>query len=539
MILAAVFAALTCSAAFPQEPLLTVAEKSEFRSTSTHRDVMDFISVLLKKSKLIKKETIAFSTEGREIPLLIIADPMPGSPADLKNDQRIVVYIQANIHAGEVEGKEAALMFARDILKEKKPALLRNAVILICPIFNADGNDQISTTNRTNQNGPENGVGVRHNGMFLDLNRDGMKAESPEVKGVLANVFNRWDPDVFMDCHTTNGSYHVEPVTFTWMVNPNGNRQLISYMRDRMCPAISSILSDKYKVENCFYGEFISMTEPEKGWVFDASEPRYMTNYAGLRNRLSILNENYVYADFKSRVLGNYWLLYSLLDYASANRQEILSLLAETDRSTVARGENPSVTDSLAIEYKVMPASEKAKIRTYEADIVTDANGRRSYKRSDRQKDVIVPYLVDYYASKNVKFPFAYILTVKDPEVITLLRNHGISIEKLSTSVSISAERFDISEIKASARLNQGHYTNTVKGAWKHVTADFPAGTLVIRTSQKLANVAAYLLEPQTNDGFLYWNFFDRYLAPQWGMGYNPYPVYKINEKSDLRTEVF
>ena len=104
------------------------------------------------------------------------------------------------------------------------------------------------------------GVGVRYNGQFLDLNRDAIKAESPEVRGLLTNVFNRWDPYVFMDCHTTNGSYHVEPVTFTWMVNPNGDNSLISYLRDKMMPEISETLADRYNVENCFYGEFYDMT---------------------------------------------------------------------------------------------------------------------------------------------------------------------------------------------------------------------------------------------------------------------------------------
>ncbi len=164
---------------------------------------------------------------------------MPESPDNLVNDKRIVIYVQANIHAGEVEGKEASLMFARDLLKDKNPEILKNVVLLICPIFNADGNEKISTPNRTNQNGPVNGVGVRYNGQFLDLNRDAMKAESPEVRGVISNVFNRWDPAVFMDCHTTNGSYHVEPVTFTWMVNPNGDNSLITYMRDKMIPEMS------------------------------------------------------------------------------------------------------------------------------------------------------------------------------------------------------------------------------------------------------------------------------------------------------------
>ena len=487
-----------------QVKLLTVAENSEFKSTSNYNDVMTFIEQLKKSSKLIRVESIATSVEGRDVPLLIIGNPLPKSPEQLKNDSRIVIYVQANIHAGEVEGKEAVLMFARDLLEAKNSDLLKNVLFLLCPNFNPDGNEQISPSNRTYQNGPVNGVGVRHNGQMLDLNRDGMKAESSEVRGLISNVFSKWDPAVFMDCHTTNGSYHVEPVTFTWMVNPNGDNSLIRYMRDKMVPEMSGTLLKKFKVENCYYGEFNDMMKPENGWFYDASDPRYISNYFGLRNRLGILNENYVYADYESRVRGCYWLIHSLADYVSAHKTEIKTMLADVDKKTIQRGLNPAVTDSFAIEYKVRAAPEKVTIKTYEAELITDSNERRRYQRSDRQKTVTVPYFIDFYGSKNVRFPFAYLLKVRDQEIITLLRTHGILVEELSQESKIDAERFEISELKGATRLNQGHYTNTIKGRFVKESISFPAGTIVIRTAQPLANLAAYLLEPQSNDGLTY-----------------------------------
>jgi len=417
---------------------------------------------------------------------------------------------------------------------QKNPALLKNTVILICPLFNPDGNEKISTLNRTNQNGPVNGVGVRYNGQCLDLNRDGMKAESPEVRGLLKNVFNRWDPSVFMDCHTTDGSYHVEPVTFTWMVNPAGDTSLINYMKTSMVPEISHTLSTKYNVENCYYGEFFDLMNPEKGWLFDAAEPRYIVNMFGLRNRLGILNENYVYADYKSRVLGCYSLIHSLLDYTDTHGAEIKNMLREVDRKTIARGENPGVADSFPVEYKVKPLPEKVRIRTYEADMVTLPNGRKTYRRSNRQRDVTVPYFIDYYSVKNVKLPYAYILTTKDPDIIGVLKTHGVEIEMLAGESKLNVEHFDISDIKNTARANQGHHINTVSGSYVQDTVDFPAGTLVIRTAQPLANIVAYLLEPQTDDGLTSWNYFDRCLIPQWGRGYNPLPVYRLMKKTDL-----
>ena len=527
---------LTAVNLFGQVKFQTMAEKSDYKSTSDYKDVMFFINHLKNSSHYIRSEYIAMSTEGREIPLLIIGNPLPKSPRDLAGDKRIVVYIQADIHAGEVEGKEATLMYVRDLLEEKNSEILKNVILLVCPLFNPDGNEKISPLNRTYQNGPINGVGVRYNGQFLDLNRDAMKAESPEVRGVLTNVFNKWDPAIFMDCHTTDGSYHVEPTTFTWMVNPDGDNSLISYMHEKMMPELSKTLAGKYKVENCFYGEFFDMMDPDKGWVLDASEPRYMSNYYGIRNRLGILNENYVYADFKSRVLGCYYLIHSLLDYSSVHKTEIKDMLNEVDKKTITRGTDPAVTDSFAIDYKVRPLTQKVTIRTYEAELANDVNGRVTYKKSDRQKDVTVPYYIDYFPTRKVRFPFAYILTTNDPEIIGNLKTHGIKLEKLSEDTRIVVQRFEISDLKGATRLNQGHYTNTINGSYLSGPKDFPAGTIVVRTAQPLANLAAYLLEPESNDGLVLWNFFDRYLVPQWGMGYNPYPVYKVLNNTDIKS---
>lgn len=523
-----------------QQKLLTVAESSDYTSTSRYDDVILFIENLRRSSPFIRTESVATTAEGRDVPLIIVGKPLPSSPEEMKNDKRIVIYFQANIHAGEVEGKEAALMFARDLLTDKQySGLLENVLFLICPVLNPDGNEKISINNRTHQNGPVNGVGVRYNGQNLDLNRDGMKAESPEIRGLLANVFNRWDPSVFVDCHTTNGSFHVEPVTFTWMVNPNGDRTLINYMRDEMMPAVSKTLHDEHNVENCFYGEFVDMLEPEKGWILDASEPRYITNYFGIRNRLGILNENYVYADYKSRVLGCYFLLQTIARYSANHNSEIAEMLKEADQRTVARGTDPGVSDSFAISYVVRPAPSKVTIRTYEAELIGVNDGWPDYRKTDRQKDVTVPYLIDYYPLKSVKFPFAYILTIPDKDIIQLLNAHGVMLEKLSEPALLEVQRFRITGLKGSERLNQGHYNNTISGDYVEEKVEFPAGSVMIRTAQPLANVAASLLEPQSGDGLATWNYFDKYLVPQWGSGYNPYPVCKVMNKTHVKTQEF
>jgi len=518
-----------------QDQLLTTAEKTNYQATSTYEEVMTFLNKLKNQSPYARIETLSVTVEGRYVPLLIIGNPLPENPEELKDDPRIVVYFQANIHAGEVEGKEATLMLARDLLKNPESDILKNVVVLINPILNPDGNEKFSTKNRTNQNGPPS-VGVRYNGQHLDLNRDAMKLETPEIRGVV-NMLNRWDPAISVDCHTTDGSYHEEPTTFVWQLNPNGDRNLINYMRDKMMPAVHNTLLNKYNVENVFYGEFVDRLHIDKGWYMYAAEPRYLVNYIGLRNRLAILNENYVYADFKTRVNASYHLLQSILDYAAGNSKEIKAKLAKADREMSSWKTRPAVFDSFAVEYKVQPTPEKITIKAYETDTIPGVKGYHRYKQSDRQRTITVDYLADYYPTESVPVPYAYLMAKQNQKIIQLMKTHGIRMEKLNKDTTLMVESFKIEELKCTGRLFQGHYMNKVKGKFVKEKKKFPAGTYIIKTGQPLGRLVAYLLEPESDDGLLKWNFFDRYLVPEWGGGYYPYPVYRLEKPTELLPE--
>jgi dipeptidyl-peptidase-4 len=517
--------------------LLTTAEKSDFTSTSRLSEVVDFINALQKDHpKNIRIEPLTTSTEGRTIPLVFLGNPLPKSPLDLKNDKRAVVYIQANIHAGEVEGKEAIQMLMRDILQKETDDYLANVVLIVCPVFNADGNEKISTNNRTHQNGPVNGVGVRHNGQLLDLNRDAMKLETPEVSAMVS-VLNEWDPQVFIDLHTTNGSYRKESPAFTWMMNANTDTSLVRFMREGMMPWVNANLTDKYNTLNCFYGEFEDQRQPEKGWESYASEARYITNYIGLRNRLSILNENYVYADFKTRVLGSYNLLKSILDYVSSNTETVRRMVREADERTVARGAHPAERDSFAVESVNTPTGTPITINTFEVETYKDENGRERIRPTERVTPVTVPYFANWVPKRSVKFPFAYLMHYPDPDVNQLLHKHGIRIERIKETVRLDVQTIKTIELKPTARLNQGHYTDSIKVEYVDEQKEIPAGTLIIRTSQPLGNLVAYLFEPETDDGLLYWNYWDNYLAPQWGGQFLAYPVTKVLSAQEIVSE--
>ncbi len=523
---------------FAEKKPLTVAESSNYTATSRYEDVINFINEIQKQSDLIRVETMCTTTEGRDIPLLIIGNPVPASPYDLKYDKRGVVYIQANIHAGEVEGKEATLMLVRDILQDNNLPYLKDLVILIAPIFNADGNEKIDPRNRSRQNGPSQGVGIRYNGQELDLNRDAIKLESTEVRGMVRNVLNRWDPYLFVDCHTTNGSYHLEPVTYTWAFNPNGDGQIIEYMRKKMMPFIKKNMKKKYNVLSVLYGNFMDSTDPEKGWETAGPQCRYITNYVGLRNRLSILNENYSYADYKSRVWGCYYFLRSVLQHCSENNETIKNLVHSADQKMIKRGLHKLSENSFAIEYDQQAYDEKVTILGYEMEVTPREGGRSRVRRTDKERTYEVPYFCKFVPVRSVPFPAGYFIAIPDQAVISKLQDHGIVVEVLKESVTVEVELFNPTEFKSNERLYQGHHLNSVKGEYKLEKRTFVAGTHFVSTAQNLGMIAAYLLEPESDDGLLVWNFFDKYLVGQWRRTAKTYPVCRLLKPVKLIKEI-
>ena len=200
LVVLSLFACLLVRPAHADEPLRTVAESSNFRATSRHAEVMAYCERLAKLSPLVRLGALGTSFEKRKLPLLILADPPIAAPEEAAASGKLVVFAMGNIHAGEVDGKEGLLMLARDLATAKERPLLKHLVIVIAPIFNADGNERFSKTNRPGQAGPAEGMGVRPNAQQLDLNRDFVKLESPEVRA-LVRFCNKWEPAILDVLH--------------------------------------------------------------------------------------------------------------------------------------------------------------------------------------------------------------------------------------------------------------------------------------------------------------------------------------------------
>ena len=525
-------AVILLSCLLPAEEILTVAESSNYTKTSLYDDVMNFLYRVQKKSGLIRILPLTTSSEGRLIPLVVLSKEKVSRPADLRTVGKPAVLIMANIHAGEVEGKEASLMLIRAIALGKLSGLLDSQVLLFIPIFNADGNDKLGHNRR--DLGPEL-AGVRFNGQNLDLNRDYLKLESSEVQA-LVTIFNSWDPVLVVDMHTTNGSYHQEPVTYSTLLNPNTDDKMRGYMWQKLFPSVALMLKSVYGFDSVPYGNFVDREFPEKGWESDALEARYGSNYVGLRNRFSILNENYSYADFKTRVLSSLAFITSILDFTAKNIRAMADLVCQADRETIAhfgRGE-------FALEFKLEKLFDLT-LKSYEfVKEIIKPEDRAKYppwvgdfimKKTGTLKDYKLPYLSLAVPVRSLQLPAGYVLPPQQPEALANLRQHGIRVERMLENFKAEAEVFKINGVEVGKNIFQGHVLNTIKGHYEKGSIDIPAGSYYISLEQPLARLIPVLLEPESLDSLAAWGFFNRVIVQQWSNQPGPYPVYRLAQK--------
>jgi hypothetical protein len=496
--------------AMAQELPKTVAELSSYASTSRYEDVVSFVGAIRRIDPDIRVETFARSNDGRALPLVIAGPPGVVDPRSAKASRLPVVFIMANIHAGEVEGKEAALMLLRDLVSTYAK-LRQDLVILIAPIYNADGNEKISTEHRTTQHGPINGVGVRENEQGLDLNRDYMKLETPEARGLVANVLDRWDPLVTIDLHTTNGSYHGYQLTYSPMLSPNADEDLIDFERGSLLPAIREQMKKQYGKETYYYGNFVDQLSPEKGWYTFDSRPRFGNNYVGLRNRFVILSEAYSYIDFRARVEVTYEFLQAILAQVERHGSKMMKLAARADE-LIRRGKYRKA----GVRFEIQPWKSGVEIlweRCLPADPGDGAPDPETGKGAIKRTGEIVPMKMTDYgifaASERSEVPYAYVIDPAPKEVIANLRTHGIVVEQLAAETTLRVSQFQVSDAQRAEQEFQKHHELTLKGKWKDRDETFAAGTFIVRMNQPLARLAFYLLEPRSDDGLVNWNFFE------------------------------
>ena len=478
--------------------LETTAESSNYTATSSYEDVLAFCEGLAGESPRVVHMSFGKSGQDRALPVLILS-----KDGITKPDDRLTVLCMGNIHAGEVCGKEALLMLARDLARAEAPGLLEHVNVLIAPIYNADGNEAMALDNRPGQVGPEQGMGERENSQGLDLNRDYVKAAAPETRSLL-KLLRDWDPDIVIDTHTTNGSHHRYTLTYGGPRHPNTDSRLVDYVRETFLPAVGDRLRERSGYDSFFYGNF---EQDHQRWETYPALPRYGAHYVGMRQRIGILSEAYAYAPYKDRVLATRDFVQECLLLASRQRKKIEKLIENASKPA----------DTVVLQHRLSPFDEKRVAKG-----VVEENG----KATDEAKDYLVEYWGKSEPTLEVVLPDAYLIPSEETEVIALLQRHGVKVDEMREDIDLRVtEQRGVASETAEVAFQGQRLVSVASVGLRETTRRIAAGTKVVSTSQPLGRLAGFLLEPQAEDGLTTWGI----LSPD---TQGRYPVLRLEKDS-------
>jgi len=494
--------------------LLTRAERSDFQETSRYDEVMHFVTEVVKGRPDMHLTTMGYTFEGRPIPMVVVGRVPDASPEAVRASGKTRVYLQGGIHAGEIAGKEALLILLRELSQGRHSQWADSLVLLVAPLYNADGNERVSVLNRPRQHGPLGGMGQRANAQELDLNRDHLKLDAPESRS-LAKMFVEYDPHVAVDLHTTNGTRHGYHLTYSPPLHPATPRSIDALLRNRLLPAITRAVKEKHGWDMYHYGNAMQARGSlEAGWYTFDHRARFSNNYAGLRNRFGILGEAYSYATFKERTEVSLWFVEEIVHFTHAHATE----MAVTAR---AADEVALVGESLPVRGTFRRSPEPVTILMGETEEeLNPYSGRMMLRRTEAQTPQEMYEFVSFQSAEWERVPPVYFLPQNLQDLRLRLEAHGVETLVLPEAASLEVEEFVVDSVTTSPREYQGRFEQEVMGSWRATTRTLEGGTVLVPLDQPLAKVIFTLLEPRSDDGFVAWGFLPGNLRAG-----EPYPV--------------
>jgi hypothetical protein len=496
----------TVSSAMPAS-MATTAEASGFIQTGRYAEAerlcQTFAAAFPDAARCLR---FGVTPEGRPMLALVAALGGAGAPADGAQARalgRPVFLFQAGVHAGEIDGKDAGFLVLRDLLSRRDPVLQRTTAVFV-PVFNVDGHERFGPNNRPNQNGPAQ-MGWRTTAQNLNLNRDFMKAETPEMAAMLS-LLREWDPLIYADLHVTDGADFQPDVAV--MVEPilHGDpalRPAAAALRD----ALLRDLGARDHKPLPFYPSFEREDDPASGFSMNVPPPRFSTGYWAQHNRLAVLVETHSWKPYKDRVRATADTLRALFAALAAHGPAWLAAARAADQAALRLG-----GAELPLSFEHTERAERLRFPGYAYTQTPSAISGAVRIRYDRRRPQIwdVPYYPDVRPVQKTTLPRGGYLVpaAYAPLVEAKLRLHGVSSTRLQQPLRADAEVFRISEKKFREAPFESRQTVQVRGAWRRETRELPPGSLFVPVSQRAARVLAHLLEPQAPDSLLAWGFF-------------------------------
>jgi len=482
---------------------ITMAEATGYIETSSYDETIEYIRRLERASDLIKLLPIGITPQGRTMYIAVLSNDRAFTPESAARTGKAIVLVQNGIHPGEIAGKETCLALMRDILITREhEGFLNHVILLVIPVFNVDGHENTSPYNRANQVGPAS-MGFRATAQRLNLNRDYLKADAPEMRAWI-KMFVTWQPHLLIDNHVTDGADHQYAITYTISRHQNAPAVIRRWTTEQFMPAVSQRLAKRgHKISPYV---ILKEEDPSGGLRSFVDIPRFSTGYAILHNRPGMLVEMHMLKDFRTRVEGNYALLQAVLEELNQNPDPLIDAVREAEEETVT-----GLTEPYPLQFENSSDSIMVDFLGYEYEHVQSEIAGMKWVRyhPDKPRTMRIPYFNTSTVTEAVSPPKYYLIPQEWQEQLSLLTLHGVYLEQLTAPLTADVEMYRLTNPEWAKRSYEGRLRVSFDSEVHTKEVTFPAGTVVLPLRQRAAKIAMQLLEPRGPDSFVAWGFFN------------------------------
>lgn len=509
-------ASLAASTKASPPELLTTGEKTGFNETAPYAEAVEIAHKLERASRFVKVETIGTTPEGRGMIALIVSKDRAFTPEAAAKTGKVVMLIQSGIHAGEIEGKDPVLMLVRDMVVGKKyAAWLDHMIFVIIPVFNVDGHEYFSPFHRPSQNGPKS-TGLRANAQRMNLNRDYIKADTPEMRAWL-KLFNAWNPDFHIDNHVTDGSDFQYDVTWDMARNQDIAEPAGAWVRDRFVPELDKrMTADGHMVAP--YGA-LRNAGGKREFFMEVFSPRYSHLYSAVQNRPSLLVESHSLKAAKTRAWAHYDIMRHTIETILLDPDSLRKAVREADRQMAARAGDRAA----APVYLAGKVSDKSRPLVYHAlksgQLRSEVTGSLVNRYLAEPDDITTVIHDQIDTVSEAQMPLGYLVPSAWTSVVELLKLHGVEMEKTGKPLEQEFETYRFSNIKFAGASNEGHVAVTYDSKTVKEKIFVPAGSWWVPLKQRRARLVMAMLEPQAPDSLGRWGLMNSVFETGFGGG--------------------
>ena len=482
---------------------LTHAERTKFVETGRYDEAIAYCKKLASASPWVNYSEFGKSPEGRDLPLLIVSREKLFAPDAARKANRMIVLIINGIHSGEIGGKDASFMMLREMVITKKlESLLNNVVLLVVPIFSVDGHERFGPYNRINQNGPKE-MGWRTTSENLNLNRDWMKADQPEMRSML-KLYTTWLPNFIMDNHVSDGADFQYDVTYIVQKEPMMASGIAKYWQQKLEPAMVEGLT-KTGHKSAPYFEMVDDRNPAAGISHFLADPRFSDGYATIQNRLGMTVETHMLKPYDVQVRAHYDLMISALQELNQSGEQLINAEVKADEETKA------LNSDVPIRFKLnREKSEPFQFRGIEfKHELSPISGTTRIIYGKEPFELTVPWFHTIEVQNSVSAPYGYLIPRQWTDVIDRLQAHNIELNRTTAPVTGNFEIYRFQNVKWQNAPFEGRHGANYEVTTNIEERTFPAGSVFIKLNQRSNRVIMGLLEPQSSDSFVAWGFFN------------------------------